>query len=125
MTRSIVIISVIESKTTICLTTSHTKEILLLYDRTIFSMARSTLQKNDFKNQLEEPKVWMTECARRVCVHERVREGNRATVCVSLVVCLMCGFVCVCVTVRELSAYVCACVLEICAQLYISIQVRV
>ena len=109
MTRSIDIISVIESKTTICLTTSHTKEIVLLYDRTIFSMARSTLQKNDFKNQLEEPKVWMTECARRVCVHERVREGNRATVCVYLVVRLMCGFVCVCDCARIECVCVCMC----------------
>jgi hypothetical protein len=45
MARSIDIISEIESKTTTCLATSHTKEILLLYDRTIFSIARSTLQK--------------------------------------------------------------------------------
>jgi hypothetical protein len=45
MARSIDTISDIESKTTTCLTTSQTNEILLLYDRTIFSIARSTLQK--------------------------------------------------------------------------------
>ena len=92
MARSIDTISDIESKTTACLTTSHTKDMLLLYDRTTFSMARSTLQKR-FKESTEVS--WIMECARWVCVPHRVGDGDRAMLCVCVVVCVLCGFVCV------------------------------
>jgi hypothetical protein len=67
MARSIDIISEIESKTTTCLVTSHTKDILLLYDRTIFSMARSTLQIR-FKESIQRTLDGV--CA-MVCVYMR------------------------------------------------------
>ena len=97
---------------------THKRDIALVWPNNLLNGTIDTA-KNDLKDQLKEPKSWMMECARRVCVHERVREGNRATVCVSLVVCLMCGFVCVCDCARIECVCVCVCVHEICAQLYI------
>jgi hypothetical protein len=90
MARSIDTISDIESKTTTCLTTSHTNEILLLYDRTIFSIARSTLQK-------------------------RFKESTRRTLGDGWL-CVLCGFVCAivcdCVPIEcvRVCMYVCICI---------------
>ncbi len=122
MARSIDTISDIESKTTTCLTTSHTNEILLLYDRTIFSMARSTLQKNDFKNQLEE--AWMMECLRWVCWWESEWEMGiqRHRVCVVVCVVWLCVCVRLCASVCGLSLYVCVCM---CAFVYLYLSVCV